>query len=253
MKKIGLWMAALTAVTVGGVYASFYYSQDIAGINEDKNRSIQVTGTANSGVAGKIAIDTTKLIAQIDSVEQYKKDITDNTKTYLDEIYQGYGELSNHVALLDITGYITITFTPDSNAEQDVFNHGIETNVSFSVNGSMSDWSYMYEGTQYNILESEINTDAFSFTIYPEGTVGKGDTTWEKQTDGTLTYTIEAASIYNGDKQLIKVKPIDLNTIEHHTAYKGALTGKEITVTVTTAGANPTPDSGSADDSGAEV
>ena len=37
MKKIGLWMAALTAVTVGGVYASFYYSQDVAGINEDKN------------------------------------------------------------------------------------------------------------------------------------------------------------------------------------------------------------------------
>ena len=246
MKKIGLWMAALTAVTVGGVYASFYYSQDVAGINEDKSRSIQVAGTTNSGAAGSFAIDTTTLFAQIDSVEQYKRDGVN-----LSNIYSGFDAMDNHTALLNITGYITITFTPNANAEADVQECGLETAVSFSVNGKVADWAYTYEDQTYNILKWDDNTEndatetidasAFNFTIYPAGTENQTKV-WTLQADGTLTYTIQAADLFNETMQLLKLNPIVLESVEHHTAYKGVLTGKEITVAVTTLGTNPTPD-----------
>lgn len=249
MKKIGLWMAALTAVTVGGVYASFYYSQDVAGINEDKNRSIQITGTANSGSAGTYTIDTTTLIAQIDSAEQYKKD-----GIILTNIYTGFSEMDNHTALLNITGYITITFDPNENAEQDVQNNGLETVVSFSVNGGVADWSYTYGGETKNVLiwdadstndaTEKIDTSAFGFTIYPKGTTGDVKCwKWDEEKK-KLTYTINAADLFNETSRLINVNPIVLDTIEHHTAYKGALSGKEITVAVSSVGTNPTPDQG---------
>lgn len=252
MKKIGLWMAALTAVTVGGVYASFYYSQDVGGINEDKNRSIQITGTANSGAAGTYAIDTTTLSVQIDSAEQYKKDGVN-----LADIYTGFSTMDNHTALLNITGYITITFTPNSNAEQGVQNNGLQTDVSFSVNGGVADWSYTYGNETKNVLEWDsdstndateiIDTSAFAFTIYPKGT--QGQKCWNDST-GKLTYTINASEIFSSAAQLIKVKPMVLDTIEHHTAYKGALSGKEITVAVSSVGTNPTPDQGTQDPEG---
>lgn len=245
MKKIGLWMAALTAVTVGGVYASFYYSQDVGGINEDKNRSIQITGTANSGAAGTYAIDTTTLNVQIDSAEQYKKD-----GVILADIYSGFSTMDNHTALLNITGFITITFIPNQNAEQDVQNNGLQTEVSFSVNGGVADWKYTYNGTEMNVLEWDsdttndatetINTAGFGFTIYPKDTPEQ-DKCWEI-VDGKLTYTIAASELFNSTERLIKVKPIILDTIEHHTAYKGALSGKEITVVVSSVGTNPAPD-----------
>ncbi len=259
MKKIGLWMAALTAVTVGGVYASFYYSQDVAGINEDKNRSIQITGTSNSGSAGSYFIDTTTLIAQIDSAEQYRKDITDLNNTYLDEIYgggtaDGFAALDNHTALLNITGYVTITFTPTTNAEQTLQENGIETKVDFSVNGDASSWSYVYddptttevENTPISILDA-INNTIGDFTIYPVGySTDEGVAMWTKKTDSNgkdyFEYQIQASSIYNNEKQLIKLKPTVLDTVAHHTAYKTAISGKEITVEVSSVGVNPAPE-----------
>ena len=67
MKKIGLWMAALTAVTVGGVYANFVYSDDTKMESATSGTTIQLAGAIEEGAAGTLTLEARQLNILIDS------------------------------------------------------------------------------------------------------------------------------------------------------------------------------------------
>ena len=226
MKKIGLWMAALTAVTVGGVYATFDYANNF-NFEKSGEVTLDLAGAVPKGAVGEFAVDTSGLVITIDSAQS----VYPNNYAAL-----GYDA---HKPIMVATGSIKITFTPYANAETTVANNGIEASFSFAPATDIDTWTYtaVSEDDETVTTGTKIFTD-FSdcaATIYPIGTPGQS-TVWTKEGDN-LVYEIKADTLFtkdsNDDNDLLVLNPdIVLGTQAEHVNFKTALSGKVIIVTV---------------------
>ena len=95
MKKLSLLIAMILCVTIGGVYATWTYTQNTDVADEAVNVNMNLTDVAYSGSYGTYKVDTTGLSLTIDP----------KTGT-------------THTTALYATGSIVITFTPNSVAQQ---------------------------------------------------------------------------------------------------------------------------------------
>lgn len=130
MKKIGLWMAALTAVTVGGVYATFNYS-DLTQMNTSmSDTAIGIADAKLEGAAGVLSVDADNLLIKIDSA-----------KTILGE---NLGTTDAHKAMIQASGSVVVRFTPNEGLqENDILNNGIHAKISFKASwGDVAAWKY---------------------------------------------------------------------------------------------------------------
>ena len=232
MKKIGLWMAALTAVTVGGVYATFDYANNF---NFEKSGDITIDlQPANpTGGVGQFEVDTSAFKIVIDSAQS----VVTTHPDLADELV-GF---DTHTPVMLMSGSITFTFKPSANAETAIANNGLEATFSFSTADAnpVNTWTYtaIDEGEQENpgtqILQA-FNT--LETKIYPQGTTGQ-KYTW-KNTDGVITCTINAGDLYspfdgNNENDLLLLNPVVvLGTQQEHANYKEGLKDKVITVTI---------------------
>ena len=93
MKKLSLLIALCMLISIGGVYATWVYSEksDVADITGAK--AITMTEATFSGTYGTYAVDTSKLTMQVDPKEG-----------------------TTHVTSLVITGDLVITFKPNTYA-----------------------------------------------------------------------------------------------------------------------------------------
>ncbi len=132
MKKISLLIALCLLVSVGGVYATWVYSQsdDVADITNA--RAITMTEATFEGTYGTFSTDASALTLKVDPK-------------------QG----TSHTTALYITGEIVIKFTPATHAPAEVKTNGVPTTYTFGV--SNPDWKY---GT-----ESIITVDTTSFDV----------------------------------------------------------------------------------------
>ena len=117
MIKLGLLIGMLLCVTVGGVYATWTYTQNTDVADETVNMTMNLTDVAYSGSYGAYKIDTTGLKLNIDP----KAGTTHTTALYAD-------------------GEIVITFTPNSVAPQKVKDEGVESTFKFGLTNP--DWTY---------------------------------------------------------------------------------------------------------------
>lgn len=221
MKKIGLWMAALTAVTVGGVYATFNYSNNFK-FSKTGEKAIGLEAAAPAGAVGEYAVDVTHLTLTIDSAESLNKTGVDVHKAYL-----------------VIEGYITITFKPSINAEADVSNYGIETTFSFSPSSDLDTWTYT--ATDANgeaIAGTRIFAEykPYTTTIMPSNNTTEDAKKWSVDpSTKVITYTINAADIAD----VLTLNDIILESSAEHAVFKQALLGKNLVLTVTAVDPNP--------------
>lgn len=117
MKKLSMLISLLLCVVIGGVYATWVYTQsdDVADITGAK--AITMTEATFTGTNGTYTVDTSGLTMVVDPKEG-----------------------TAHVTALKITGNLVITFTPNVYANDDVKNYGVASTFAFSL--SNSNWTY---------------------------------------------------------------------------------------------------------------
>lgn len=184
MKKISLLIALVLCLTISGVYATWVYSQsdDVADITGAK--AITMTEATFTGTYGTYSVDTSALSMQVDPKEG-----------------------TAHVTSLVITGDLTITFTPNTYAPDEVKNNGVASTFAFSLSNSA--WNYD------NQPIITVDTD-------------KHNIAWAKGGNGIFTYTISAEALAD----YLTLTEFSLDTKADYDAYDKVLTNGQIVVTV---------------------
>ncbi len=216
MKKIGLWMAALTAVTVGGVYATFNYSDTNDMKSADSRTSITIAGSSVDGAAGAFSIEARNLLITIDSAKTVLGDEFDPATT------------NAHKAMLDVSGSIVVKFTPTAGLQEtDILNNGLHAKVSFTSSwGSIADWTYTWDNQNIQIF-SALNANEIEIHQVDETSQ---ENRWTREDDGTFTYTITAEQLFGASNfnPLLVMNDIVLETYEEYEAFHATFSGKGI-------------------------
>lgn len=243
MKKIGLWMAALTAVTVGGVYATWNYAESNNISKVEQEKAIALAPAHQDGEIGSYAVVPSADYGMwIESSGSMDSNATDK-----------------HKAVFVMTGSIKILFTPKDVASVDVKNNGIETKFEFSLSGGVNSWTYDSDfkadnGDNETPIVKTGGFNAYSTIIHPFNYTGSGAKWTKSDTAGTFEYvidtgytrTVAADGTYeldlkddgNGGKvdpafqELITFNDIVLDTYAKYEAFVATLTGKTVVLTV---------------------
>ena len=117
MKKFSLLILLVLCVTIGGVYATWTYTENTDVADEQIHMQMNLTDVAYAGSYGQYKVDTTGLFMTIDP----KAGTTHDTALY-------------------ITGKIVITFTPNSVAPEDVKEKAVPS--TFQLTLSNPNWTY---------------------------------------------------------------------------------------------------------------
>lgn len=141
MKKLSILIALVLCVTIGGVYATWVYSQsdDVADITGAK--AITMTEATFTGTYGTYHVDTTGLTMQVDPKEG-----------------------TTHTTALKMSGNLVISFTPNTYAPVEVKEHGVSSTFAFSL--SNADWKY----AGINIITVDTNKHDITWTPAGDGT-----------------------------------------------------------------------------------
>ena len=193
MKKLGLLMAMVTAVTVGGVYATWTYAKGTDVADETVNMTLNLTDVAYIGSNGTYKIDTTGLTLKIDP----KAGTAHTTALYID-------------------GSIVITFTPNTHAPEDVKENAVESTFQFGL--SNSNWTFDDDGEGGEAAKTIVTLEHNE----------KHDIVWTRGADGVFSYTIDAAAI----AEHIHLTEFNLDTKVKYDAFNTALANGQITITV---------------------
>ncbi len=185
MKKLSLLISLLLCVTIGGVYATWVYSQssDVADITGAK--AITMTEATFTGTYGTYSVDTSNLTMVVDPKEG-----------------------TAHTTSLKITGYLTITFTPNTHAPTEVKTNAIPTTYAFSL----SNQNWQYDDT--NIMAVDTST--------------KNIVWGPAESDGTFVYTISADELAN----ILTLTEFTLDTKADYDAYDAVLTNGQIVISI---------------------
>lgn len=240
MKKIGLWMAALTAVTVGGVYATWSYAENnnIAKVIQEK--SIALAPAHNAGESGSYSVVTSSDFGMWIESSGYMA--TNEYKFYPEFV---------------MTGSITIYFTPSANASDTIKGSGLETEFDFSLNlGGAAAWKYDPQLVEDNNASDDVtfvkNVTPHKTTIYPTATDGQTNcwtydaankrfyytidsniTRTVNPTDNTYTYSTPEGKTKQYQDIITFVDGLKLDTYAKYEYFRDvALDGKMVVLTI---------------------
>lgn len=202
MKKLSVLVALALVITIGGVYATWTYTQTTDVADEAVNMAMNLTDVAYAGSNGTYHVDQSKLTLAIDPKPG-----------------------TTHTTSLQITGSIVVTFTPATHAPVDVKENGVPSTFSFSL--SNNNWTFD-DNAEDNVAARKIVT--LSHT-------DKHDITWTPVGDGSFTFTLGAEEL----AEHIVLTEFVLDTKTKYDAFNAALANGQIVFTVSdgdTSGAN---------------
>ena len=117
MRKLSLLIALCMLLTIGGVYATWTYTQSTDVMDESINMSMNLTNVTSVGTYGTYEIDQTGLSLTIDPKPG-----------------------TAHTTALFITGDLVIKFTPNTYAPVEVKENGVASTFAFSL--ANANWQY---------------------------------------------------------------------------------------------------------------
>ena len=160
MKKLSLFLALAMILTISGVYAvwTFTQSTDIMDINTTS--AIDMTNATSIGTYGTYEFDN-QLVMTIDPKEG-----------------------TTHTTSLIVEGTLTIKFTPNAYAPEDIRNYGVKSFFTHDLTNT----AWTYKGTTIMTADSD------KHTIAPSNDSAAA-MKWTKNDDGTFIYTFSAADI----------------------------------------------------------
>ncbi len=227
MKKIGLWMAALTAVTVGGVYATFNYAGNFKDVSKTEARMVSVTEASTTTAAGSYAITVTSLDIVIDSAKTLGK-VTEEKP-------------EENRAYMQVSGEILVTFTPHANIDPIYADNGIPSKFSFSTADTANNWTY--KATNPEGQEETSETWMFTVADDKEFVIGMASSEenlkWTPSSDGkSFTCAIPYRLINDNDDDdsdgdVLKFNSdIILETKKEHDDFYAAVLKNSLKITV---------------------
>lgn len=147
MKKLSLLVAMILCITIGGVYATWTYTQNTDVADEAININMNLTDVVYSGSYGTYKVDTTGLNLAIDPKAE-----------------------TTHITALYATGNIVITFTPNSVAPSDVKENAVKSTYTFTL--ANPNWKYdgkdvvtVNHTEKHDIVWVDNEDGTFSYTI----------------------------------------------------------------------------------------
>lgn len=186
MKKLSALIALFLCVTIGGVYATWTYAGSDDIVDSFAEAKVTITDATLSGSNGTYEV-TSNLVLTID-------DTDNNHKAEL--VFA-----SNNAAPI----HLTVKFTPAIHAPQAIKDAGVESELYFGTTTEMK-----YRGTPI-----------FTFTNPGDGDLNN-IFTWEKQLDGTFTYTLDEDDL---KAQIALTEAFFLDTKAEHDEFRIALAG----------------------------
>ena len=156
MKKLSLLVALALLITVGGVYATWTYTQTTDVADESVGMAMNLTGVAYAGSYGAYEINRDNLKLTIDP----------KTGT-------------SHTTSLKIEGELKVTFTPATFAPAAIKENGVPSTFSFSL--SNDNWKYD-DGEGEDFIVTLKHTDDHDIEWTPNG-------------DGTFSFTLNATQL----------------------------------------------------------
>lgn len=198
MKKLSVLIALMLILTIGGVYATWSY----AGTND----------IADAFAEAKVTIEDVELIGANGT---YK--IESNLVLSIDQANE------DHEAELVFASndsqpiFLTVTFTPASNAPQSIKDSAVPTELYFGTTTTMQ---YKIDADG-NYSESGTPTDIFTFSNPSDGNFS-ANVTWNPQADGTFTYTLSQTEL---ETMITLSRTFVLDIKAEHDAFRECLNG----------------------------
>lgn len=187
MKRLSLLIALMLAVTIGGVYATWNYAQGTVAYRE-KFLTAHLTDKVVDTAKGVIDVNIDGLTITIDDAD------------------------NNHHGELTFGGSITVTFTPNEGADENVDLYGIPLQFQLATTDG-----YNYDGDPIFTVITEVQA------------LNNGE--------ATKSVTITGDELAT----LIRLNDFELPTVEDYSNFKTALHSGSIKITVSEAPAAVTP------------
>lgn len=198
LRKISAIVLALVVLTVGGVYATWTFSEETAG-NASTDATLVLEGVSTGTEKGTIEVVASSEIFKIDQES-----------------------ISSHKAVLNVAegAYVKVSFRPSASASTVVKEEGIPVKVVFSVSNNTfkvnEDGLYDAEGTA---------TPIFSLNA-ASATINIPTSAWTENA-GVFEYTIDRAAIV----AMINIADLTIDTKASYDLFATALTGAKLTAT----------------------
>lgn len=217
MKRLGILVAGLLCVTIGGVYAAWTYAENASVSPVDKDKAIQLETYVDSGEAPGVY----NLTPMVDTTNP----VNNEDLFYFDSSLSVSGDTEDpHRVELVVNCDLVITFTPSEFASDDVKANGYDTTVTFSMQDAFK--ALQVDGVSlFNKFEPT--------TVDISGVTTTGELhkwTWD-EAKGCFTYTITKANLITHLNYELNDE-FKLESSAEHSAFSSAITGMTIKTTV---------------------
>ena len=218
MKKVGGLVALLTCVTIGGVYATWTYSETTNIIDQTAKVFVEMTDAVDDGANGTYTVETNfKLI-----VDQMDADHTAGLKFVKPGTVEALGTAPT----------ITFTFKPSLGATQKIKEEGVLSYYYVSTSIAMQ-FECDANGVYKPVTEGGAKKDIFDVKVQPTNkvTIGTSNSSeevkWERsaeKVDGLYVFTYTITGEENV-KALFDLNNFKLDSLTAYNAFKSQLTG----------------------------
>ena len=191
MKKLSLLIALCMLISIGGVYATWTYVRNSDVADESVNMAMNLTEVAYSGSNGAFKVDTSTLKLSIDPKSG-----------------------TTHTTSLVIEGEVKIVFTPATFAPADVKQNAVDSTFQFKL--SNDNWTF-----------DDGHGDGAK-AIVTLAHKEKHGIVWERQSDGTFVYVLDATTL----AKHITLNEFVLDTKTRYDSFNTQLANGQIIITV---------------------
>lgn len=243
-KSVVALTAAMAIVTVGGVYAAWYYTSTSGASGVSSSLSMNVEAGSNNSVQGTYTYDITygnssnQRVYHIDQYTEAQNNTYYNGNYKIGTTYNGDTDApttaDNHTAALcvDENTTFTVYFQAGSGADTDAWYYGVTTTITLTMTtgyylNSGSDWNYntSYDASNYPYAMFGVNsscslgtyddsgsTPTLTITINPVGTSSGNVWTADSSTAGLFYYTFDSDA-------LLSLVSLDYMVVPDYTTY----------------------------------
>lgn len=193
MKKLSILIALMLVITIGGVYATWTYTQTTDVADEAVNRAMNLTDVVYAGSYGTYKVDHSGLLLSIDPKAG-----------------------TTHTTALQITGSIIVTFTPATHSPVEIKENGVDSTYTFSL--SNTSWTFDDDTTD------EVAAKNIVTLAHPEAHT----ITWTPVGDGSFVFEMDATEL----AKHINLNEFVLDTKAKYDLFNSALSKGQIVFTV---------------------
>ena len=198
MKKLSVLIALMLCVTIGGVYATWSYTASNDIYDAFAEAKVTIADAVSLGSNGEYKIESNLVLTVDQANDQHEAGLVFSSNDGKDI-------------------YLKVTFTPNKNAPQIIKDEAVLSELYFGTTTPM-EYKMDDEG---NYSETGTPTDIFTFTN-PGNSRLDNTFLWEKQQDGTFTYTLDENALKG---QISLSQTFVLDTKAEHDAFRTALNG----------------------------